>query len=104
MSIELEDDELLLIYYRTEDGDTRSVSIQNENDTTTFVDGDYSIQVKVKKINLEKNYKNRDWLVKAYIDESRTMQDIADEYDVSPMTIYTWLKRFDIPTRSRGRR
>ena len=78
MSIELEDDELLLIHYRTEDGDTKSVSIQNENDTTTFVDGDYTIQVKVKKINLEKNYKNRDWLVKAYIDESRTIQDIAD--------------------------
>ena len=52
----------------------------------------------------EKKYRDRDWLANQYINEERTMQEIGDMFGVSPMTIYTWLSKFDIPTRARGRR
>lgn len=51
-----------------------------------------------------KAYKNKAWLVNAYINEGRTLQEIADACDCSPMTINQWLRKHCIPSRPRGRR
>lgn len=110
--VELEDDEIIAVTYRNSDGTFSTIGICSEDDSTTFggAEGEHPgpkgfvVALKVSQINKERKYKDRTWLVKAYIEEGRTMQDIADEFNVSPMTIYTWLGRFDIPTRQRGRR
>jgi hypothetical protein len=49
-------------------------------------------------------YQDRDWLLAEYSDNDRTMADIAQQFDVTPMTIYAWLRKHSIPTRSRGRK
>ena len=49
-------------------------------------------------------YQDRDWLLAEYCDNDRTMADIAQQFDVTPMTIYAWLRKHSIPTRSRGRK
>jgi len=40
-----------------------------------------------------------DWLRREYIDNERTCADIADEVDVTDLTVSRWLRRHDIPTR-----
>ena len=63
----------------------------------------YYVEVKVgEKPN--GSYKNADWLRKTYHDECHTMQEIADMFNVTPMTINDWLKKHGIETRGRGRR
>ena len=49
-------------------------------------------------------YRERDWLSENYIERDRTIADIAGEFAVTPMTIHHWLRRHEIPTRSRGRK
>ena len=49
-------------------------------------------------------YREIDWLTENYIERDRTIADIAGEFGVRPMTIHHWLRRHDIPTRTRGRR
>lgn len=48
------------------------------------------------------NYKNKDWLYKEYITKKRTANEIAKDECRDAKTIWSWLKKFDIPTRSRG--
>ena len=55
-------------------------------------------------ISPEKLYRNEEWLRGAYLGENKTMAELGAMFDVSPMTICTWLERFGIETRSRGRR
>ena len=43
-------------------------------------------------------------VLKEYADNARTMAGIAQQFDVTPMTIYAWLRKHSIPTRSRGRK
>lgn len=62
-----------------------------------------TIEVSVKVKRSEKKYQDREWLTEQYIGEERTMQDIANEFGVTPMCICTWLEKFGIETRSRGR-
>lgn len=45
-------------------------------------------------------YTDKDWLRKEYVDNTRSMADIADECDVSPAVVLKWLRRFNIETRS----
>jgi hypothetical protein len=47
---------------------------------------------------------DREWLRREYRDEERTCADIADEVDVTPLTVSNWLRRHDIETRGRHRR
>jgi hypothetical protein len=49
-------------------------------------------------------YRDRAWLLKEYVNRHRSMKDIANQCAVTPMTINTWLKKFNIATRSRGQR
>jgi len=44
---------------------------------------------------------NKDRLVKKYIDDSLSMQKIAEIYGCSSTTIHYWLKKFNIPTREK---
>ena len=45
---------------------------------------------------------NKDWLKAKYIDDKLNCTDIGKLANRDPKTIWSWLKRFDIPTRSRG--
>jgi len=44
----------------------------------------------------------KEWLVNEYITKKRTCNDIAKELKKDPKTIWSWLKKHEIPTRSRG--
>lgn len=43
-----------------------------------------------------KIYEDRDWLYEQYVRKGRTAKDIADDCNVTEMTIYNWLKKFDL--------
>lgn len=45
---------------------------------------------------------SKEWLVNEYITKKRTCNDIAKELKKDPKTIWSWLKKYEIPTRSRG--
>ena len=64
----------------------------------------FTIALECRVIPADKFYRDPAWLATEYIEMGRTMQDIASEFSVSPMTICHWLRRHDIKTRSRGRR
>lgn len=49
-----------------------------------------------------KPYYNRDWLIKEYITNKRTMDDLAKEVNASSRTIKRYLKKFNIKVRSQG--
>ena len=45
---------------------------------------------------------SKEWLINEYITKKRTCNDIAKELNKDPKTIWSWLKKNEIPTRSRG--
>lgn len=47
-------------------------------------------------------YKNKDWLYIQYITKKRTANDISKEVKKDPKTVWSWLKKHEIPTRPRG--
>jgi len=47
-------------------------------------------------------YKTESWLRAEYVDKKRTANDIAKEVCKDAKTIWSWLKKFNIPTRPRG--
>ena len=55
-------------------------------------------------VETNKLYRDESWLRNAYLNENKTMVEIGDMFNVSPMTICTWLDKFEIETRTRGRR
>jgi len=46
-----------------------------------------------------KKHKNKKWLEIQYLRKRRSTESIAWECNVSRMTIYRWLVRFEIPVR-----
>lgn len=44
----------------------------------------------------------KEWLFIEYVTKKRTCNDIAKELFKDPKTIWSWLKKHNIPTRSRG--
>lgn len=64
----------------------------------------HTIQASVSLLTDKPRYREKVWLERQYAKEGRTMQSIADDFGVSPMTIYGWLKQHDIRTRGRGTR
>jgi hypothetical protein len=48
------------------------------------------------------NYKQKEWLKREYVDNRRTANDIALSENRDAKTIWSWLKKFGIPTRPRG--
>ena len=57
----------------------------------------------IRRIPNESLYKDELWLNNAYGVEGRTIADIARDCGVTPMTIWGWLNKHGIETRSRGR-
>ena len=49
-------------------------------------------------------YRDKVWLHEGYVVKARTIQSIASQFGLTPMSIHGWLKKLEIPTRSRGRR
>lgn len=47
---------------------------------------------------------DREWLRREYRDKERTCAEIAEELDVTDLTVSNWLRRHDIPTRSANAR
>ena len=47
-------------------------------------------------------YVKEDWMRKKYLEEKKTMQEIANICGVSSMTIRNWLVNHNIETRDRG--
>ena len=76
----------------------RRVEAKASNGDTLYLDVTYGIKPS------DPLYQDRDWLLAEYSDNDRTMADIAQQFDVTPMTIYAWLRKHSIPTRSRGRK
>ena len=48
---------------------------------------------------MERPYHDADWLRGRYHEDGATQQEIAEECDVSPRTIRTWMQRHEIETR-----
>ena len=78
-------------------------SLKAGEQTAKLVNG-YRYELKYTVVKAEKLYKDKEWLVNAYVEEEKTMAEIGRMFNVSPMTICTWLEKFGIQTRSRGRR
>ena len=70
------------------------------------VGGDEGVMLIVKAcyVTPQKLYRDEEWLRNAYLKEGKTMAELGSMFNVSPMTICTWLDKFGIETRSRGRR
>ena len=49
-----------------------------------------------------KEYKNKDWLENQYVDNKLSTHQIGKICKCNYSTIYRWLKKFNIPIRSRG--
>jgi len=64
----------------------------------------YFIEVKTGRADEAKSYRDFDWLHAHYVEKDMTMQEIADMFGVTPMTIQMWLGKHEIETRPRGRR
>lgn len=60
--------------------------------------------VKACMVEPQKLYRDEAWLRNAYLTDNKTMAELGAMFNVSPMTICTWLEKFGIETRSRGRR
>ena len=79
--------------------------LQEGDKSLIMVDGEpYWASVSLTKAIEGKPYRDREWLVKMYHTEEKTLQQIGDLCGVSPMTINQWLRKHNIPSRSRGRR
>jgi len=50
----------------------------------------------------DRRYRDREWLKEMY--ENYTMSQVADMCDITPMTVFSWLKKHNIETRPRGPR
>lgn len=55
-----------------------------------------------RRFNKETKYKDKKWLEQNYIQEQKTMREMADKANCNRATIYDWLKEYDIPTRNRA--
>lgn len=53
-----------------------------------------------KSQNLDKQYTDESWLFTEHHIKGRSIRDIADECDVSPQTIWRWMRKLDIPSKS----
>jgi len=48
----------------------------------------------------EGEYKDESWLRETYVDNERSMSDIADEFDIGKSTVRYWLKKHGIGIRN----
>ena len=66
------------------------------------VDNDrYSINITLVDKTKAKDYRDPVWLEENYIQNNRTMADIATEFGITPMAVNHWLLKHNIQTRPR---
>jgi hypothetical protein len=46
-------------------------------------------------------YKSKAWMYKRYVEDQKTLQQIATEASATPMTIYNWLVKHEIIKQNR---
>ena len=67
------------------------------------VDNDrYSINITLVDKTKAKDYRDPVWLEENYIQNNRTMADIATEFGITPRAVNHWLLKHNIQTRPRG--
>ena len=89
--------QLQLINLQMMVADKKTITCKSCNGKVTF---EYMIRPKYDRAI----YKNKEWLVDQYIVQMKTMSEIGDLCGKSAMTIRDWLRRHEIPTRTRGPR
>jgi len=52
--------------------------------------------------SMGKEYRDKAWLRKHYVQKAKPMQEIADECACSVATIYNWIEKHDLPHRSKS--
>jgi len=83
----------------------------DENSPNSQVEHEFEIDgrtvvasIKITEIPKEKLYRNHDWLYNEYVNEGKTLKEIASMFNITPMSIHQWLVKLGIPSRPRGRR
>ena len=62
----------------------------------------YKIHVTITDKTKAKDYRDPVWLEENYVQQNRTMADIATEFGITPMAVNHWLTKHNIQTRPRG--
>ena len=62
---------------------------------TSLVGAIVDRRIQIKKSKPKEDYSNLDWLKHQYYDLGRTIQDIADDQNVSMITIRKWLDKLE---------
>ena len=65
-------------------------------------DTHYKVLITLIDKTKHKHYRDPIWLRSAYLDEGRSMADIAMEFDITPAAVNQWLNKHNIETRKRG--
>lgn len=77
------------------------------SDEITWIDSDTEYEYRAKLVVVKREqdplYRDKDWLYEQYITNELSCASIGKMFGASPMAIYKWLKKHDIPTRPRGR-
>ena len=61
-------------------------------------------EYQISQIQRGRKYRDADWLYKEYVENNKTMAEIATMCDTTPMTIHHWLKKHGIESRRGGTR
>jgi len=92
-------------------GAIEAMSKSDENSPNSQVEHEFEIDgrtvvasIKITEIPKEKLYRNHDWLYNEYVNEGKTLKEIASMFNITPMSIHQWLVKLGIPSRPRGRR
>jgi len=73
------------------------------HDVTDEDGNEFKLTYVLTKKDKEPLYRQREWLEAEYVEKKRTMQSIADEFGLTPMAIFKWLKKHGLATRPPGR-
>ena len=65
-------------------------------------DTHYTVLITLIDKTKPKHYRDPIWLRSAYLDEGRSMADIAMEFDITPAAVNQWLNKHNIESRKRG--
>lgn len=57
-----------------------------------------------RSVDSDPKYRDKEWLYQQYVVLGKTQEEIADDCEGSPKTVWRWLQEYDIETRSGGPR
>jgi transposase-like protein len=90
--------------YETEGLSLAEIAADNgvSRQTLTRIAEDYGLQLRLPGRRSSHSI-DGDWLYDQYVNEGRTLPDLAHEYGVYTATMARWAKMYGIPMRPRGR-